>query len=400
MKAVVLAAGEGSRMRPLTYSRPKGMVPIANKPILENLLIELKRAGLDEFLFIVGYHDEVIRNYFGDGSRWQASVGYVNQRRQLGTAHALQTVAELAGESFLLVNGDIVVSSEDIKRLLTKETPAIGIVEMERLGEVGVVQVEKGRVIGIVEKAKEPPSHLVNAGVYYFDRRVFEAASRVNKSPRGEYELPSALQLMIDGGIPVSYETFEHWLDVSCPWDLLVANETLLNNVAAENLGEIEKGAVVKGKVAIGKGSVVKAGSYIVGPVIIGQNCDIGPNCYIRPSTTIGDECHIGASVEVKNSIIMKGSKVPHLSYVGDSVVGEGCNFGAGAKVANLRLDKAEISVGGVKTGRRKLGAIIGDHVEIGINACINVGTLIGDNSAIGPGATVSGIILPDSKIF
>ena len=156
----------------------------------------------------------------------------------------------------------------------------------------------------------------------------------------------------------------------------------------------------IKGSVAIGRGTTVRSGSYIIGPVLIGQDCDIGPNCYIRPCTSIGDGCHIGGAVEVKNSIIMNGSKIPHHNYVGDSVIGEECNLGAGTKIANLRLDEQEIWVAGRETKRRKLGAIIGDRVETGINACINVGTMIGNNTQIGPGAIASGIISPDSKVF
>jgi bifunctional UDP-N-acetylglucosamine pyrophosphorylase/glucosamine-1-phosphate N-acetyltransferase len=145
---------------------------------------------------------------------------------------------------------------------------------------------------------------------------------------------------------------------------------------------------------------VVKSGTYIEGPVIIGEDCRIGPNCYIRASTTIGDGCHIGAAAEVKNSIIMNNTDFPHLNYVGDSVIGTGCNLGAGTKIANLRLDKQIIKVGGVDTGRRKLGAIVGDRVETGINTSINCGSMIGNNTFIGPGVVVKGIIAPDSKLF
>jgi bifunctional UDP-N-acetylglucosamine pyrophosphorylase/glucosamine-1-phosphate N-acetyltransferase len=141
-----------------------------------------------------------------------------------------------------------------------------------------------------------------------------------------------------------------------------------------------------------------------VGPAIIGKDCTIGPNAYIRPSTSIGDGCKVGNSVEVKNSIIMDGTKVPHLSYVGDSVIGERCNLGAGTKIANLRLDEKEVMVvvNGKKTGsgRRKLGAIIGDDVKTGINATIDVGTIIGENSFIGMGALAKGTIAPGSKVF
>jgi UDP-N-acetylglucosamine diphosphorylase/glucosamine-1-phosphate N-acetyltransferase len=399
VKAVILAAGEGKRMHPLTYTRPKVMLPIANKPILEHLLTELKQAGFCQFLFVVGYHDEVVRSYFGDGGKWGVRTEYVTQSRQLGTAHAAQVSEGLVDEEFLLVNGDIVVAAEDVRRLLGKNPPALGIVEAEELGDAGVVEVEEERVTRILEKVKAPPSHLANAGVYFINRRIFDAISRTRKSPRGEYELTDSLQLLIDEGCCVPYERLDRWLDVSYPWDLLTANEALLETVAAQNLGEVEQGVVVKGPVSIGKGTIVRAGSYIMGPVAIGGECEIGPNCYIRPSTAIGDSCHLGAAVEVKNSIIMRGTKIPHHNYIGDSIIGEGCNFGAGAKIANLRLDKGQISIAGMETKRRKLGAIIGDRVEIGINASVNVGSLIGDHTFIGPGAVANGVILPNSRI-
>jgi NDP-sugar pyrophosphorylase family protein len=173
-----------------------------------------------------------------------------------------------------------------------------------------------------------------------------------------------------------------------------------LNGNEAKNLGVFEDNVVIKGAVHIGENSIIRSGCYIVGPVMIGQGCDIGPNCYIRPFTSVGDGCRIGAAVEVKNSIIMKGTKIPHHSYLGDSVIGEGCNFGSGTKIANLRMDKRNILVSGMDTKRRKLGAIIGDGVETGVNASINVGSIIGNNAIIGPGAVVSGIIAPGARVF
>jgi NDP-sugar pyrophosphorylase family protein len=180
----------------------------------------------------------------------------------------------------------------------------------------------------------------------------------------------------------------------------LTANETLMQTMESSLLGDIEPNAVIKGPLSLGKGSVIRSGSYIVGPVIIGENCDIGPHCFIRPSTAIGNNCHVGAAVELKNTILMSGSKIPHLSYVGDSIIGENCNLGAGTKIANLRLDKTNVVIGGKDTGRRKLGAILGDNVQTGINASINLGTLIGNNSLIGPGALVHGIVPPRSRIL
>ncbi|MFC1952378.1 bifunctional sugar-1-phosphate nucleotidylyltransferase/acetyltransferase [Chloroflexota bacterium] len=400
MKAIILAAGEGSRMRPLTCTRPKVMLPLANKPILEHLLIEAGEAGIKEFIFVVGYHDEQVRDYFGDGDRWGVSIDYLTQRKQLGTADAIKSVEGLIDGNFLVMNGDIVVSQKDIKSLTSKRGNILSVFEVEDAEDLGVVEVKGDEIIHIYEKADRPPSHRANAGLYIFTPDIFDAVSRISKSPRGEYEITDALQLMIDEGRHISFQKVGYWLDISYPWDLLNTNESLLAGIEPQNLGEVEENAVVKGVVSIGKNTVIRSGSYIVGPVIIGQDCEIGPNCYIRPSTSIGDNCCVGSAVEVKNSIIMKDSKIPHQNYVGDSIIGEGCNFGAGTKIANLRLDRKDITAAGMDTKRRKLGAVIGDRVEIGINACINVGSIIGNNTHIGPGAVVSGVILPGSRIF
>ena len=400
MKAVILAAGEGTRMHPLTYTRPKVMLSIANKPILEHLLIEVREAGITEFIVIVGYHDEQVRDYFGDGERWGVNIDYCTQRHQLGTADALRMAEDLVDGNFLLINGDIIVGQQDIGRLSNKSDNTLSIIEVEDAEGLGVVEAGKGRVIRIYEKAERPPSRMANAGLYLFTSDIFGAISETPKSPRGEYEITDTIQLMIDKGQPVSYQKIGQWLDFSYPWDLLTANEYLLAMIEPQNLGEVEKNVVLKGVVSIGRNTVVRSGSYIVGPVIIGQDCDIGPNCCIRSSTSIGDNCHIGAAVEVKNSIIMRGSKIPHHNYVGDSIIGEGCNLGAGTKIANLKLDKSSVVVAGIDTKRRKLGAIIGDGVETGINASINVGCIIGNNACIGPGAIAHGVISPGSKVF
>jgi len=400
VKAVILAAGEGSRMRPLTYARPKVMLPIANKPILEHLLIQVKKAGIREFIFIVGYCDEQVRNYFINGEQWGVHIEYCSQRRQKGTADALGMAAALVNGSCLMINGDIIIGAEDISSLSRMTTNTMSVLEVQDTSGLGVVELAEDRVTNIHEKTAGLQSTTANAGIYLFTPDIFDAISRTPLSPRGEYEITSTLQSKIDNGEKVAYHRISSWLDFSYPWDLLEANESLLAETEVQNLGTVEDNVTLKGKVSIGKDTIIRSGAYIVGPVVIGKNCDIGPNCYIRPATSIGNGCHIGSFVEVKNSIIMKDSKIPHHNYVGDSIIGEGCNFGAGAKIANLRLDNKNIEIAQIDTNRRKMGAVISDGVQIGINACINVGSSIGNNSRIGPGTVASGVILPDSNIF
>ncbi|OGO22737.1 MAG: glucose-1-phosphate thymidylyltransferase [Chloroflexi bacterium RBG_16_50_9] len=400
MKAVILAAGEGSRMRPLTYTRPKVMLPIGNKPILEHLLIEAREAGIREFIFIVGYCDEQVRDYFGGGERWGVDIAYCNQRKQLGTADAVRIVENMLDDSFLVMNGDVIIKREDIGGLVNVGGNTLSVIEVKNSRGLGMVELGDNKVLRIHEKTEKPPTSLANAGLYLFTPDIFDAIHRTEKSPRGEYEITDSLHLLMQAGHDIGYKELKYWLDLSYPWDLLSANEALLAGINSQKLGRVEENAVIKGAVSIGKGTEVRSGSYIMGPVVIGEGCEIGPNCFIRPGTSIGDNCHVGAAVEVKSSIIMKGSKLPHHNYVGDSVIGAQCNLGAGTKIANLRLDKNNIRAAGIDTGRRKLGTIMGDNVETGINASINVGCMIGNNTFIGPGVVASGVILPGSKIL
>lgn len=399
MKAVILAAGEGSRMRPLTFTRPKVMLPIAGKPILEHLLLEVSAAGITEFILVVGYHDEQVRSYFADGARWGLKISYCQQTRQLGTAHALKQLEKQLQADFLVMNGDILAKSADIAALAASSETTLGVFEASDPSRLGVLEIDGSRVKRIHEKSANPPTNLANAGLYFFTPRIFAAINNTPLSLRGEYEITASIQMLIDSGLAVGYRPLTYWQDVSYPWDLLDLNASMLKSLSQRICGQVEENAVIRGAVEIGEGSRVRSGAYLEGPVIIGKNCDIGPNCYIRPATSIGDNCRVGASVEIKNSIIMDNTKIPHLNYVGDSVIGQNCNLGAGTKLANLRFDGADITAGGVNTRRRKLGAVLGDGVETGINVSLNPGVLIGSASRIGPGAVVSGVIEPNSYI-
>ena len=401
MKAVILAAGEGKRMHPLTYTKPKVMLPIANKPILEWNLINAVKAGIEEYIFVIGYKSEAVRNYFGDGEKWGVSIKYVNQGQPLGTAHAIGITKNFV-EDFIVMCGDTIFGINDIKKLMERKQ-SIGLFEVENAKEYGVVELKGDDIIKIHEKMEKPIGNIINAGIYHFNKKIFEFIDKTNQSPRGEYEITDSINLMAkEERIKGIY--LKKWKDIIYPWNLLEANEEILNSIERKIDGMVEENVTIKGEVVVGKGSIIMNGSYIEGPAVIGKNCKIGPNCYIRPYTSIRDNCHIGNASEIKNSIIMDNSNVPHQNYVGDSVIGQNCNLGAGTKIANLRMDKKNIKVflNGKKidTKRRKLGAIIGDNVQTGINAMINVGTIIGNDVFIGPGAIARGEIKPNARVM
>ena len=244
----------------------------------------------------------------------------------------------------------------------------------------------------LIEKPREGSNRLVNTGLYFLDRRVFEM--KLTKSIRGEFELTEAIKALTKQ-IKIFVVEAENWIPLSYPWDLLKANQFLLQQQKGE-LGEdvvIEKGAILKGAIRIGKGTVIKSGSYLEGPLWLGEKNQIGPNTYLRPATMIGDHCRIGAGVEIKNSIIGSGSQVSHLSYIGDSVIGHHCHLGAGTIIANLRFDqrsiKSEVKGEMIDTGLRKWGAVLGDKVQTGVNVSIMPGVFIDPEITIEPNLVV-----------
>jgi len=408
VKGYILAAGEGVRMRPLTSNIPKPLLPVAGKPFLEHNIDALKDAGIKDIVLLIGWKAHRIREHFGDGKAFGVRIDYVEQKERLGTAHAIGMVKDRMDSAFLCLYGDVVLTKESVKGLVQHHKKVKGSVmaltTVEDPSRYGCIKAEDGVVMDIVEKPEVPEGNMVNAGAYILEPEIFDAISETKKSPRGEFEVTDSFKILMKKTHLYTHRLEGEWIDVARPWDLLEANRILMKGLETNIEGEVSENATVVGAMQVGKGSHVKAGSYIEGPVIIGKDCEIGPNAYIRPSTSIGDNCKVGNAVEVKNSIVMDHTKIPHLSYVGDSVIGERCNFGAGTKVANLRLDEKEVMVvvDGAKTGsgRRKLGVIMGDDVKTGINATIDVGTIIGEGTFIGIGALARGTISPRSKIL
>ncbi|HRK35495.1 MAG TPA: sugar phosphate nucleotidyltransferase, partial [Candidatus Hydrogenedentes bacterium] len=319
MQAVIMAAGQSMRTYPLTLTRPKPLLKIANKPILEHQLDTL-RGLVDEVVLIVWYRKDMIESHFGAAYNGLA-IKYVYQTEQLGTGHAILQCKDVIQGPFLAMNGDDLYDGADLKRLLEVEQGALAKhVDDPRL--YGIFDVDAtGCATRIVEKPVDVFSHLANVGVYKFQPDIFDILANTPKSERGEIEITSAVQTLAERGAFRVIEMDGYWLPIGYPWHLLAANEYWLENFLEHRVeGEVSPHAHLNGRVYIATGAVVRSGAVIDGPVYIGPGATVGPNCFIRPCTTIGNKCKIGHAVEIKNSILFDYAAVPHLSYVGDSV--------------------------------------------------------------------------------
>jgi bifunctional UDP-N-acetylglucosamine pyrophosphorylase/glucosamine-1-phosphate N-acetyltransferase len=403
MKAVILAAGEGVRLQPITSTRPKHLIKVGGKPILEHCLNAVKTSGIEEALIVIHYMGDVIRQYFGDGEKFGLKIEYVEQKAVLGTGNAVSLVEPHIKDDFLLAYGDLLFSAEAVKNVIDlhkKEKPAatMAVVPVENPEDYGIVELEDEKhVKRIVEKPKheEAPSNLANAGIYVFSTEIFDKIRDTSASARGEWEITDAISQLLNEkktvlAVKISQDD---WVDIGRPWDLLEANRWALVRMDHKVCGYVESGAHLIGPVTVAETARIRSGAYIEGPVLIDEESDIGPSCYIRPYTSIGKKVRVGNACEIKNSIIMDNVHIGHLSYVGDSIIGENCNLGAGTITANYRLDGGTIKMlvkdKVVDSGRTKLGAVLGDGVKAGINALFMPGVKVGCNSWIGPNVVV-----------
>lgn len=381
MKAVILAAGKSSRFWPLN-TQYKGLFKIVGKPLIFYIIENLRKSGIKKLIIVQGPTKDIekeLRNY-----KFQnLEINYLIQEKPLGTGDALKRAKSFLNREFLVLYGDNFFTQEDIEKCLKKK-PCILIRSVPDPAGFGQVEVQEDKVKRIIEKPKKKVSKLVNAGLYVLGQSILDF--KIQKSKRGEYELTDLIRKLTKKE-KLYFQYAKNWIPLSYPWDLFNINEFLLNKIKKNILGKIGKGALLRGKVIVGKNTIIKSGTHIEGPVCIGANCQVGSNCLIRKFTTIGDSCIIGQGVEIKNSIISDNSEISNSSCLRDSIIGRNCNLGAGIITANLRPDSKSVRVNVkgklIDTKRKKLGCILGNNVRIPANASLKPGTLIGTNHRV-----------------
>lgn len=353
MKGLILSGGKGTRLRPLTYTQAKQLVPVANKPVLFYGIEALKEAGISEIGVIVGDTKEEIKQATGDGSHWDLNITYIEQAAPLGLAHAVK-ISEgfLRGEPFVMYLGDNILKSgitslvEEFRQ--KKPNSLILLTEVANPHMFGVAELERGRVVRLVEKPKKPASNLALVGVYMFDTHIFEAVKAIKPSWRNELEITDAIQYLVEHG----YEVQPHlvsgwWKDTGKIEDILEANRLILETISGSNLGNVDDTSRINGQVVIEQGVVVK-NSIIRGPAIIGENSEIADS-YIGPFTSIQNNCKI-IHTEIENSIVLEKSEIVEVGgRIDESLIGREVKiFKCPSKPSVYRFmvgDKSEIGI-------------------------------------------------------
>jgi UDP-N-acetylglucosamine diphosphorylase / glucose-1-phosphate thymidylyltransferase / UDP-N-acetylgalactosamine diphosphorylase / glucosamine-1-phosphate N-acetyltransferase / galactosamine-1-phosphate N-acetyltransferase len=367
-QAIILAGGEGQRLKPFTRLRPKVMIPVANKPILRYVVDALAESGIRHIVLVIGYRREEIQDYFGSGKKFGVDITYVVQNTQVGTADALKQAKNIAATRFLVLPGDNIIKAETVRPLVDASGNTVIVKCQPDISQYGVVIAKSGKVSGFVEKPEDALSYLVNTGIYALDHAIFPFIDQ-------ETDLPLALQTMVDTGYCLDVqETKATWLDAVYPIDILRLNESMLVHLSSSTAGTIEDNVVLKGKVSIGNNSTIKSGSYIVGPAIIGDNCEIGPSVCIFQGTSIGNNVSVYPFSQIKNCVVGNEVVIGSNCYLRDSVIAPGCVFGHGVTIRSQEMVCAEEGEGKVA----KLGALIGDFCELEDNIVINAGISLG----------------------
>ncbi|MFC7140341.1 bifunctional sugar-1-phosphate nucleotidylyltransferase/acetyltransferase [Halosimplex aquaticum] len=389
--AVVLAAGEGTRLRPLTRNRPKPMLPAANRPILEYVFDALVAADVRQIVVVVGYKRDRVRDHFGPTYKG-VDLTYVTQHKQLGSGHALLQAREAVDGPTLAVNGDRVIDANivrDVAREFERSgEPTMAVLERPETSQYGAVVLHEGDVSQLVEKPDTDEYRLINAGVYAFEQSVFEAIDETDRSD-GELALTDTIGRLMDDGRVRGVRTEGMWVDATYPWDLLtVADEVLAR-------GHVDEPARGDG-VWVDPAANVHDAAIVEGPVVVGPDCEVGPGTVVGPNAALGQNVTVGSNATVRNSVLDTDTRVESGSTLIDAVTGQDVTLGAGTVVpggpADVRVDRTVFE-------DQRLGAVIADRVTAEGDASFAPGTLVGPRAQIGTSVRASGTIREGAEV-
>lgn len=381
--AVVLAAGEGRRLEPLTNRRPKPMLPVVNRPLLEHVVEAIAAAGIEHIVLVVGYQRDRIQTHFGDGDDWDVDITYAIQEKQLGTAHALSQAEPHVDGDFLVLNGDQIIEPSVVEAvregLFTDDSTAmLAATRSSQPSIYGVVELDGERVVDIVEKPHDSPSQIVNAGIYGFREGVFDALDRTDPAPDGERKLTDTLRILLDDGTvrPIRYDG--RWLDVSQLWDLLSVTDQLLET----------EGGHVDGQVA--------PGVRVSDSTLVAETASVGANAVVGNGTTIAANARVGPNATVERSVVFPDATVGAGAVVRDCIVGANATVGANVTASG---GDATVVVDGTVYEDVTLGGVVGDNASVGGATVFEPGVVIGDSVDIAPGVTAGGKIPDDATV-
>jgi len=353
LKGVVLHGGHGTRLRPLTHTGPKQLIPIANKPISQYVLEDLRDSVVKDIAIILGdIYPEKVKECYGDGANLSVNLTYVQQGDPKGIAHAVSLCEKFTGkDDFVVYLGDNLLKG-GIKKYAdefraSRHDAAILLCPVKNPQLFGVAKFDKnGKLVGLVEKPKTPPSQYALTGIYFFKPAIYDMIRKLKPSKRGELEITEAIHLLVEGGYDVGHHIVSGWWkDTGSPEDILEANRLVLDDLKPETRGTIESEASVQGRVSTGQGSLVKEGALITGPSIIGRNSTVGADVYVGPYTSIGNNVTIKRG-EVVNSIVMDGCLLNAKERITDSIIGSNTRIisNAGSKPSGRKFILGESS--------------------------------------------------------
>jgi len=331
LKGIILHGGHGTRLRPLTHTGPKQLISVANKPMSQYVLEDLRDSGIKEIAIVVGdVLPEKVKNYYKDGGEFGVKITYLNQEKPGGIAQAVSLAEKFVdGSPFVVYLGDNLLKgkiTDFVKEFINSKYDAmILLCEVDNPRQFGVAEFDKnGNLVRLMEKPKEPPSNYALTGIYFLTPTVFKMIKGLKPSRRGELEITEALQGLLNAGYKVGYKFVTGWWkDTGTVEDILEANRLVLEDLKRKIEGVAEEKSSIQGRVAIGRESVVEQDALIRGPVIIGKNTKIGSQVYIGPYTSIGNNVKIEKG-EIENSIIMDDCHVEIEGKITDSLIGAG----------------------------------------------------------------------------